>query len=293
MIDIAGRRVKLCTCVRSQTVNVCYANDPVDGSYEFKFRNSDSANLLTEESLTALGIDDLDELRDFLIQHGAEAENPSAKRTPIPRLLDQTNAMPEGIVNRLDEQVDAFLDDFIANPYAHRVEHSIHIDLFSRIATHEEVVAQRVEIQNGHMSQLVHKERPEPSRIGKSTRRGSHDIALLPPCKPSPEQFCLGFIRPFAAFELGLNYDVAHFDKDVFTLHYAKLPASYVIHLARTEAPNQERVLERAHALIDAGHDGIDHWPKLALVIIGANGQTHIKYSLEQQLQVRYQNPDS
>jgi hypothetical protein len=283
MAEIAGRLVKIRTGNQTQTVNICFRDEPVEGKYEFKYRIGDPSIFLYEQMLTLMEFDNLESLRDFLLNHGAIEEAPGSSQFSRQQLLDNTSAMPEGIIKQLDDQVDAFLDTFIKSPYMHRVEHSIHVDLFNRIAALSDVAERNVEITNGFKSSLVHKEWPEPSRINAAKRRGSHDIALLPPCNPSVEQFCLGYIRPFAAFELGLNYNVAHFDKDVYTLHYAKLRTAYVIHLAREEAQNQEQVIERVQALLDAGHHGNDGWPKLAVAILGPDGRKYLKYARESQ----------
>lgn len=280
MADIAGRQVKLSTGRQTQTVNVCFEACPTMGSYEFKFRIADPAIFLTGEILAEYAFDDIAALRHFLVRHGAVEEEPGDREVPGVELL-KVNAEfsedVEDIIAQLDQHVDNFIEAFLEAPYTHRVEHSIHVDLFNRIAGIEAIAAEQITLSDEHSSPLVHKEWPEPTTIGNSTRRGSHDLALLPPCTPTIQQFCRGFIRPFAAFELGLNYEQDHFLKDVYTLHYAELPAAYVIHLARAEAHNQERVIEQVKLLIEAGHDGNNGWPKLAIGILRNDSAPYVK----------------
>lgn len=281
MVVIAGRLVYVSTGTKTQTINVCFAEQPARGEYEFVFRISDTSIFLSEDALLEIQFVDLCSFREFLKKHPATEETPGETQRPTAELLCPADEMPVGISDELDKCVNDFLDDFLARPYKHRSEHSIHIDLFNRLSHVPGIADKCVNIADAYTSPLVHKEWPEPRPIGGAIRRGSHDIAVLRPCRADIDQFRFGLIEPYAALEVGLNSGLGHFEKDIFTLHYANLAASYVVHLSRAEATDQEFIIEKTKQLVSADHDGLGGWPKLAVAVIGRNGEQHVKYAGE------------
>ena len=162
----------------------------------------------------------------------------------------------EGLGDVLSGCANEFVEQFKRDPFRHRVEHSVHCDLF-RILD-DALSDVRIKLSNGLTTGLVHKEWPEPRLYKDRTRRGSIDLAVLPPTEDEIdiEIFKAGRIKPVAGFELSLNYGMQHFDKDIKTLENAMLDHSYVIHLANS-AEGQEEVFERGKTLAKQSNPSI------------------------------------
>ena len=161
----------------------------------------------------------------------------------------------------LDDCVNRFISEFARMPFRHRVEHSVHCELFTIL--NDAFGNLRIQIAGNKQTGLVHKEWPEPKLFGRRTRKGSMDIAVLPPTNETVEleAFQKGLVKPVAGFELGLNYGIEHFEKDLATLRNAELDHSYLIHLTHSEH-NQDEVIDMINGLPSDSST-----PKIAAVI--------------------------
>ena len=139
----------------------------------------------------------------------------------------------------VEQSIDQLVEQFIEFPYLHRVEHSIHAQLFWIMMAHAEL-AQRVPIGNDlGITQLVHKEWPE-TKPRPGDRRGNFDISVLSPklvreC-PSMAAFRTGRLNAPIVIEMGLDCDAEHLAADADKLMNSQPKHGYLIHLVR-ESP--------------------------------------------------------
>lgn len=136
----------------------------------------------------------------------------------------------------VEKVIDKFILKFVEHPYLHRVEHSIHCELF-KMLLEQKLLKGRYPIDNdNYETQLIHKEWPEC--IGRNNhRRGNIDLCVLSPeslkcC--SIEQYRIGNIKPVIAIEIGLDYTLAHLMKDSEKLKNSQIINGYLIHLVRS-----------------------------------------------------------
>ncbi len=136
----------------------------------------------------------------------------------------------------VEQSIDQLVQQFIEFPYLHRVEHSIHAQLFCIMMAHPEL-AQRVPIGNDWaITQLVHKEWPE-TKPRAGDRRGNFDISVLSPklvreC-PSMVAFRQGRLNAPIVIEMGLDCDAEHLATDAEKLMNSQPEHGYLIHLVR------------------------------------------------------------
>ena len=148
----------------------------------------------------------------------------------------------------VEGEIDHLVREFLDCPYLHRVEHSIHAQLFHILTSHQEL-AQRVSLGNDlAKTQLIHKEWPESiAREGKG--RGQFDLAVLSPqllrgC-PSISAFRGGHLHAPIVIEMGLDYDGEHLARDAQKLMNSKPKHGYLIHLVRESPrePSAEKII--------------------------------------------------
>jgi hypothetical protein len=159
----------------------------------------------------------------------------SARYTP-----DDDPWLPKG-KDLVEKAIDQLVQEFIHFPYLHRVEHSIHAELFRLMMSAPEL-AQRVALGNTMAkTQLVHKEWPE-SVAREGNRRGNFDLAVLTPellkgC-PSLSAFREGRLHAPIVIEMGLDYDAEHLAGDAKKMINSKPKHAYLVHLVR-ELPRE------------------------------------------------------
>jgi len=129
------------------------------------------------------------------------------------------------------------LNDFILNPYIHRVEHSLHCELYGLITKELATIPKTNRLmRNIHdfNTQLVHKEWPHQNGIDKSLRRGNYDLVVLDYpslMNCSLNDYLVGKnIDITSVIELGLNYPTSHIEKDCITLSKTKAKNKWIIH---------------------------------------------------------------
>jgi len=145
-------------------------------------------------------------------------------------------------VKVVEKSIDRLLDEFIAEPYLHRVEHSLHAQLFN-IMKQESILSGKYALADGQMTQLIHKEWPETiPRPENGNRRGNFDLAVLDPAdieRSSVDEFRDGRITPPIVIEIGLDYyekDNQHLSDDRAKMQNSRIANRYLIHFVREGA---------------------------------------------------------
>lgn len=280
---VEGRKVKVVTGQRSQTVNV-YVDEAREGLYDPKIRIHTPSRFVDEDCLMAKGFTSVAQMVEFLREtHGGVNEGPSSPyagrqpslpREPVP--VDRAWAM--AVVPEVEGAINEFVREFLGLPYLHRVEHSIHCALYGHLKRRE-MLRQLVSLGRFTTS-AVHKEWPETiARDGKRGRRGNFDLAILGPPAPDSgavdvEVFCRGLIRPAAVIEIGLDYGIDHLEGDILKLKNSNVERGYLVHLARWTGESQKDVQERVRELVQDEGDGR---PSIAFAYVG---ETETKYRL-------------
>ena len=172
MFNVDGRRVKVVTGGKTQTVNICTAENR-HGAYDYTLRLRPP--FITEEQLRRAAFSSVIELIQYLQQnHNASIErSPSDVSVPSSAPVIISKPLPAPLSNGettwhhrakkiVEESIDQFVLDFVAFPYLHRVEHSIHCELYRILKSH--TLFASTYPMGSHISQPVHKEWPEYKR---------------------------------------------------------------------------------------------------------------------------------
>lgn len=135
----------------------------------------------------------------------------------------------------LEAAIDSLINNFISEPYLHRVEHSIHCELYSMLSVHRSLQGIYSIGDSSWKTGLIHKEWPEKTRRPERTKRGNFDLAILNPnniLQSTIETFSSGKIDPDFVIEMGLNYRLNHLvdDKDKFS-NSGLAHNGYLVHL--------------------------------------------------------------
>lgn len=146
----------------------------------------------------------------------------------------------------VERVIDRFIFEFIDFPYLHRVEHSIHCELYKLLSS--ERMLGNMYPMNKWASQLIHKEWPEYiPRPEKGNRRGNIDMCILSPEKLkscSYEDFRQGRIEPDIAIEIGLDYKFKHLKEDSKKLLKSGINHTYLVHLVRQDVTDDFDAVE-------------------------------------------------
>jgi hypothetical protein len=141
------------------------------------------------------------------------------------------------------------IDEFRAQPFIHRVEHSLHVRLMQLLSEWEHLRGWYPINDSGFKTQLIHKEWPETRPRKKKPelivdrRRGSFDVVVLAPSqleKATLEQFTVGRIDAPIVVELGLGYWNDHLSGDREKLTNSQVQRPYLVHLSRMPSGYQE-----------------------------------------------------
>lgn len=251
MFFVAGRKVKVATGAKTQTVNIC-TDANLLGEYDYILRLHES--LATEEELVEQRFSSIVGLIRYLqsTHHAAIEQSPvSAVDMTTMEVVhppdSSMSAWEAEVVAIVEEAIDQLVTDFVAIPYLHRVEHSIHCELYRLLKNHPLLAATYP--MGSDTSQCVHKEWPEYIvRPGHGNYRGNYDLAILSPevlATASVDEFRFGRLRPTVAIEIGLNYDLGHLQADAAKLANSGLVHSYLIHLVRADYTDNFSAIER------------------------------------------------
>lgn len=260
MFIVEGRRVKVVTGRKTQTVNVCTEENRL-GEYDYIVRLRppfvDESTLVRESFMTIPDmINNLQvNYHADIQQHPGQASKASIPSTSRPVQVRQSptssgdkdgNDNWEKRATRLVEtSIDQLILEFIEFPYTHRVEHSIHCELYRILKSHT-IFASSYPM-GSYSGQLVHKEWPEYIRRPEKQGRGNFDLAILPPSQlenATFDDFRQGRLRPFAAIEMGLDYKLNHLMQDSAKFENSGISNSYLIHLVRESVTDNFEKLE-------------------------------------------------
>ena len=278
--EVAGRRVKICTGKKSQSINVCFGDAPREGQYEYRYKTWDVTRLAGHD-IELQAFETIEALQAFLISRKYQDVSDEATRGRVWAPLAPDVQWGGSQKAEIEKAVNHLVDCYLSDPYRHRVEHSLHCDLFQLLEEIPAIREARIAVTERFNTRLVHKEWPETQVRTQKTGRGNFDLAVLTPVSGGEpvgsDRFLGGHIQPYAAFELGLDYDRDHFLGDVTKLRHSRIDAGYVIHFARPQAADQEQVRECLEELEAEGHDGKDGWPSLVVAILSDRQEPFVK----------------
>ena len=259
MIWVCGRKIKVATGTKSQTVNIC-SEENVHGLYDYVVRFEGRGGFIGQTRLQAerfLQSRDFDIIEDFVHYltddcGGVLEQSPElpGKASACERSRFEGDEWVQGAVVRVDSIVDEFVHDFVDRPYLHRVEHSLHCELYQMLCR-DDVIGREVRMGD-FATRLVHKEWPEfRPREGKG-RRGNSDLVVLSPNSfaacPMPD-FLDGRIEAPFVIELGLNCRHTHLKHDLEKLLASGVLRGYLIHLVHNRMVDNYGTIEKC--LID------------------------------------------
>ena len=175
----------------------------------------------------------------------------------------------------LEQTIDSLVDRFLEKPYIHRVEHSLHCELFKMLSDLD-FFNKYYKTADGYETKLIQKEWPE-TIAQDSRRRGNFDLVILSPEgieKSSLKDFIKGKITPAFVIELSLNYQRDHLDKDLKKMLHSNCENGYIVHL--DNGSHYKKSYDKIHNLIkDYGENQI----KIAYAAMNKDGkQRHKKY---------------
>jgi len=233
-----GRRVIVRTGTKSQTINVCTRQN-ARGEYEAVYR------LPILSAITASDVPEMADLHAFgtwLVEtRNAVLEGPSGQPV-VPEVVGISAADEAWLrvaVEKVEQAVDLLVDDFAEHPYRHRVEHSLHLQLYRALAGHRQLDVLAPVGSSSLRAGLIHKEWPETVPGREADRRGLFDLAVLAPsqlARASIDQFRQGRIHAPIVVEVGLDYGRAHLEQDLEKLRNSEVPYAYVVHFSRLPA---------------------------------------------------------
>lgn len=296
------RKIKIKNGPHTQTVNI-YSENMIHGEYDFIIRIK-----VPENFVEGIEIDNkfnsIDDLITYLKdKHYGQVENNNAKSNsftpeisgvqPKPRFIEnfqriyknynfETDEWLKQAIPKAESIIDEFLKHFIRDPYLHRVEHSIHLDLYN-LLVNDNIFNQEIKI-NKESVKLVHKEWPEfTPRDDKNNRRGNFDIAILSPgniTEHNLNDFLTGRIEAPIVIEMGLNYSMGHFTEDLRKLSNSNVFRGYLLHLVRKEKVENDSIIENNLITISQEHKNI----KVGYVRHTCNS---IKYKLINDMEIK------
>lgn len=194
---------------------------------------------------------DLAALHVWMLRRRASVEVPAQRSRPaLPAVVPFSDDRGEWLRHAtaaVERALRSLVDDFRSAPHLHRVEHSLHAELFSLLRRERELAGVHPLLDGGR-TQLVHKEWPETyvrHSAGKDSR-GLFDLVVLDPeqlARASAAQFLDGRIEPPIAIEVGLDYGQQHLEQDVSKMQNSYVRSPYLLHLSRRPV-RQPQVLE-------------------------------------------------
>lgn len=144
------------------------------------------------------------------------------------------------VIPWVDECIEQLVRDFMSHPYMHRVEHSLHIQLYNLLLRDERLQRPHLIGTSAFKTGLLHKEWPGQTaivdpRTGRG-RRQSYDLAILDPASVKAhtlENFSRGTYEAPIVIELGLDYSLGHLEGDLSKFDVNQVPYPYVVHFSR------------------------------------------------------------
>lgn len=251
-----GRQVVLVRGTRTQTVNVRTPHGGA-GDDEHVYRLPIAEDV---EPADLAELADPAALRDWVASRNGVAEQRDGRRgRAVLPLVDvqEDSAWLAAATTAVETVLDDVVTEFVARPYLHRVEHSLHAELYLRLKSQAALRGQ-FSLRTGEMTQLVHKEWPEtrPDRSpGASGKRGAFDLAVVSPeglASASLEQFRQGRIAAPIVVEVGLDYGQKHLEQDGKKMLDSGVRAAFLLHLSRVRDLDTKAI--EAYATAPPGH---------------------------------------
>ena len=251
--QVGDRRIVIAIGRKTQTISICTSeNKP--GVYQERYRLTGVPQLRSEDFV---GINDLVHLRAWIAdEFGSAAQHAGTDtgRRPLPQLIAAPPADDLWLresAGAVETSIDRLIEDFMAEPFLHRVEHSVHTQLVGLLVSQKRFAGTHLIGSTGRSTQLVHKEWPETIADAAANKRGSFDIAVLAPNQlthATLDHLRTGTIAAGIVIEMGLNYRMRHLQQDYDKLVNSKVPYGYLVHLSRDTARDKavETFLARA-----------------------------------------------
>ena len=158
----------------------------------------------------------------------------------LPALISEPNVDDQWVAHAVDAvetAITKLVDQFLKHPFTHRVEHSLHVQLYQLLSESHQLSGMHPIGNTGFKTQLIHKEWPETKPRPGKNGRGSFDLAILSPHQlanvQNIEQFIHGRIAAPIVVELGLGYQDVHLGGDVGKLLASKIQHPYLVHFSR------------------------------------------------------------
>ena len=276
ILHVADRRTKIVTGAKSQTINICFEN-PEQAVYQHKFRISNPRSFVSADEVRLREFPTLDAFVAYVRSQGGIEEDSSGQERHVP-IADPDKDWSDDKQGHVESQLDRCVLDFMKQPYLHRVEHSLHVEICRRLIENEAFLGQFVRFENRSAS-IVQKEWPETlARPEKADRRGSFDIAILAPTgEITRGHFIGGYIRPAFAIEVCLNYGKNHLIGDFDKLRNSRIRCGYLAHFARPEGEPQDDVEAYIGQVEEQRQQADNFWPKIVYACLTTTGEWRIK----------------
>lgn len=237
-VIIQNRRVVIDYGSLTQTVKICTSANRA-GKYEEVYRLGIEEPVPPGELSELPTLDDLHvwlEARNAVLEPIGRA--PTRAPLDLVPFTDVDGEWVRAATLSVDQAMDELVERFLVDPYLHRVEHSLHAELF-RLLKDRGPLNEETRLATGESVQLVHKEWPEtlPRLVrGVPPRRGLFDLVVLSPPQlraATLDQFRAGRIAAPIVIEVGLDYGFPHLEQDKVKLVTSKVAFPYLLHLSR------------------------------------------------------------
>jgi hypothetical protein len=241
-VTVEDRHIYIRTGQKSQTVNVCNPSNQ-RGDYDYIIRLFPPDFVTDSEVGARTTIVDLIDWLKRAKNGEVEKPLPDDGDADAPAVIGADAPEDDWLrqaVSMVEESLDGLLREFLSDPYAHRVEHSLHARLFTILTAHPHLQTRIPLIGGRFFSQPVHKEWPE-TIPRPETKRGNFDLAVLPPSvlgNAGTGNFRKGRVVAPIVIEIGLDYGAAHLADDQDKLLHSKVRHGYLLHLTRVGKDN-------------------------------------------------------
>ncbi|ACF14276.1 hypothetical protein Ctha_1819 [Chloroherpeton thalassium ATCC 35110] len=272
---IEGHKIKVVTGEKTQTINV-YVENGDEGNFDPKLRVTNPALFINESFFDNEILSSLDDMvillkekhkAEFELQNDISMVKPNVFRSIIPH----DPLWTQNIIPDVEKAINKVLYTFLELPYLHRVEHSLHGELYDYLMDCQ-LLHQFIDL-GCCTTGVVHQNWPELTmRPGKSVK-GYFDVAILRPPKKAEQpislrQFREGQLTPTVAIEAGLDYGIDRLQDNYEKLKHSGIKNCYLIHFSRPTGQYQDGVEEFIKKVIENEALGA---PKIAYASVSKN----------------------
>jgi len=263
MITICNRKVMPRRGSKSQTINIC-TEENIRGQYDYILRLRHP--FIDEGMLKNKNFKSIEAFVRYIEakHHGTVEKNPASKTLHESERQSElatglVSSWIEEALNAVEHSINQLIREFIHYPYLHRVEHSLHCELY-KILSNQRLFMMQLPVERW-VSQPVHKGWPESTpRPEKGNRRGNFDLCILSPedtktC--SFRDFREGRIKPPIVIEMGLDYGLSHLKGDAEKIINSGIKCGYLVHLLREEVTDDFDSVEELLLKLEREHDNL------------------------------------